>query len=52
MASVAEWAVEPNVGRVVAGLPARVDRLKCLGNAIVPAVAYEVIKAMVKADQA
>jgi DNA (cytosine-5)-methyltransferase 1 len=33
------WAVEPNVGRVAHGVPARVDRLRCLGNAIVPQVA-------------
>ena len=33
------WAIEPNVGRVVNGLPGRVDRLKGLGNAIVPQVA-------------
>ena len=33
------WAVEPNVGRVADGVPARVDRLKCLGNSIVPQVA-------------
>jgi DNA (cytosine-5)-methyltransferase 1 len=30
------WAVEPDVGRVANGVPSRVDRLKCLGNAIVP----------------
>ena len=34
-----QWAVEPDVGRVVDGLPNRVDRLKGLGNAIVPQVA-------------
>jgi DNA (cytosine-5)-methyltransferase 1 len=33
------WAVEPNVGRVAHGVPARVDRLRALGNAIVPQVA-------------
>lgn len=33
------WSIEPNVGRVANGVPARVDRLKCLGNAVVPAVA-------------
>jgi DNA (cytosine-5)-methyltransferase 1 len=33
------WAVEPNVGRVAPGVPARVDRLRALGNAIVPQVA-------------
>jgi len=30
------WQAEPSVGRVVNGLPSRVDRLKGLGNAIVP----------------
>jgi len=38
------WAVEPELGRVAHGIPRRVDRLKCLGNAIVPQVAYEIIK--------
>ncbi len=33
------WAAEPNVGRVVDGLPQRVDRLRGLGNAIVPQIA-------------
>jgi DNA (cytosine-5)-methyltransferase 1 len=33
------WDVEPNVGRVADGVPARVDRLRGLGNAIVPQVA-------------
>lgn len=30
------WETEPDVGRVADGIPARVDRLRCLGNAIVP----------------
>lgn len=38
------WLPEPNVGRVAYGIPNRVDRLKGLGNAIVPQVAYEIIK--------
>lgn len=33
------WAVEPPVGRVVDGFPTRVDELRALGNAVVPAVA-------------
>ena len=33
------WRVEPDVGRVAHGVPDRVDRLKCLGNAVVPQVA-------------
>ena len=38
------WTVEPSVGRVAHGIPNRVDRLKGLGNAIVPQVAYEIMK--------
>ena len=41
------WAVEPAVGRVAYGVPNRVDRLKCLGNAVVPQVA-QVIGEMIK----
>jgi site-specific DNA-cytosine methylase len=33
------WKVEPDVGRVAHGIPNRVDRLKGLGNAVVPQVA-------------
>jgi len=40
------WASEPSVGRVVNGLPNRVDRLKGLGNAIVPQVAYEIMRCL------
>ena len=38
------WAVEPRVGRVANGVPKRVDRLRCLGNAIVPQVAEVVAR--------
>ena len=38
------WAIEPELGRVAHGIPNRVDRLKGLGNAIVPQVAYEIMK--------
>lgn len=34
-----QWATEPDVGRVAHGIPKRVDRLKCLGNSIVPQIA-------------
>jgi DNA (cytosine-5)-methyltransferase 1 len=34
-----QWSVEPDVGRVANGVPNRVDRLKQLGNAIVPQTA-------------
>ncbi len=33
------WDVEPDVDRVANGVPARVDRLRGLGNAVVPQVA-------------
>ena len=33
------WATEPELGRVAHGVAARVDRLRCLGNGQVPAVA-------------
>ena len=33
------WLFEPDVGRVAHGVPSRVDRLRGLGNAIVPQVA-------------
>lgn len=33
------WLVEPAVGRVAHGVASRVDRLRCLGNGQVPAVA-------------
>jgi len=38
------WHTEPNVGRVAHGVSSRVDRLKCLGNAVVPQVAEVVAK--------
>lgn len=33
------WEFEPGVRRVVDGVPSRVDRLRCLGNAVVPQIA-------------
>ena len=41
------WSAEPSVGRVAHGVPSRVHRLRGLGNAIVPQVAYEIITAMI-----
>jgi DNA (cytosine-5)-methyltransferase 1 len=40
----ANWTTEPSVGRVANGISNRVDRIKGLGNAIVPQVAYQIIK--------
>lgn len=40
------WPAEPDVGRVAYGVPARVDRLKCLGNAVVPQQFYPIFQAI------
>ena len=46
-----EWfSIEPNVGRVANGIPNRVDRLKGLGNAIVPQIAYQLGLAILKTE--
>jgi DNA (cytosine-5)-methyltransferase 1 len=34
------WSVEPDVGRVAHGVPSRVDRLKSLGNSLIPQIPY------------
>ena len=44
------WSVEPNVGRVAHGVSGRVHRLKALGNSIVPKIAEEIGKAIIKAE--
>lgn len=45
------WEVEPGMGRVVTRLPHRVDRLKGLGNAVVPQVVYEIFMAINKHNE-
>jgi DNA (cytosine-5)-methyltransferase 1 len=44
-----QWEAEPAVGRVADGVPARVDRLRGLGNAVVPQVAEFVGRMVVEA---
>lgn len=44
------WKTEPGVARVAYGVPSRVDRIKALGNSIVPQVAYEIFTAMLAAN--
>ena len=45
------WIPEPDVGRVATGVPNRVDRLKALGNAVVPQVVTQIGKAILAAEQ-
>ena len=44
------WESEPDVGRVAHGIPSRVDRLRCLGNAVVPQVVEVIGRAIVEAE--
>ena len=46
------WLPEPNVGRVAHGVPSRVDRLKCLGNAVVPQIPEMIGYAILEAEAA
>lgn len=45
------WQTEPRVGRVVARIPNRVDRLRCLGNAVVPYQALPIFEAIAKIEK-
>ena len=42
------WEVEPGVGRVAHGIPRRVDRLRCLGNAVVPQIVELIGRAIIE----
>jgi len=44
------WSIEPDVGRVAHGIPSRVDRLRCLGNAVVPQVVELIGRAILQAE--
>jgi DNA (cytosine-5)-methyltransferase 1 len=44
------WSVEPSVGRVAHGVPNRVDRLRSLGNALVPQVAEFIGQCIVQSE--
>lgn len=41
------WDTEPDVGRVANGIPNRVDRLRVLGNAVVPQQAKEAFERLI-----
>ncbi len=45
------WQTEPDVGRVANGVPSRVDRLRCLGNAVVPQQVYPIFEAIAKFEK-
>ena len=44
------WDIEPDVGRVADGVQGRIHRLKGLGNSIVPQIAEEIGKAIMKVE--
>ena len=44
------WEPEPAVGRVANGIPCRVDRLRCLGNAVVPQVVELIGRAIMERE--
>ena len=45
------WDIEPDVGRVAHGVPKRVDRLKSLGNSLVPMIPYYIGMTIKKGDE-
>jgi DNA (cytosine-5)-methyltransferase 1 len=46
-----QWLAEPDVGRVADGVPHRVDRLRALGNAVVPQVVEWIGRRIVAFDE-
>lgn len=44
------WSTEPDVGRVAYGIPNRVDRLRALGNAVVPQQVYPIFQAIIQIE--
>jgi DNA (cytosine-5)-methyltransferase 1 len=45
------WSAEPDVGRVAHGIPNRVDRLRCLGNAVVPQIVELIGRAIIQSQE-
>jgi DNA (cytosine-5)-methyltransferase 1 len=45
------WELEPNVGRVANGIPKRMDRLKGLGNSLVPAIPFIIGNSILETEE-
>ena len=45
------WDVEPNVGRVAHGISKRVDRLKSLGNSLIPQIPYYIGQSIIQSEK-
>lgn len=45
------WDIEPDIPRISSGAEYRVDRLKCLGNAVVPQQFYPVFRAIAEIER-
>lgn len=45
------WDEEPGIPRIATGIEHRVDRLKCLGNAVVPQQFYPIFKAIAEVEK-
>lgn len=45
------WDDEPDIPRIATGIKHRVDRLKCLGNAVVPQQFYPVFRAIAEIER-
>ena len=45
------WDDEPGIPRVTTGINHRVDRLKCLGNAVVPQQFYPIFRAIIEIER-
>ena len=46
-----DWPDEPDVDRVADGVPCRVDRLRCLGNAVVPQQFFPFFDAIARIEE-
>ena len=44
------WTVEPELGRMDHGIPKRVDRLKCLGNSLIPMIPFLIGRSILEAN--